>query len=116
MLRVGDLASRVDWGFAPEYVEAMRAILQLSEPDDFVVASGNAHSVEEFVSSVFGYFDLDWREYVEEDPTILFRQQPLKIGNSTKLTERTGISLAHNLDEFVRLLVEDHIYRFSKEG
>lgn len=108
-MQVGNLSSRVDWGFAPDYVEAMRSIMQLNEPDDFVIASGFAYTVEEFIFHVFRYFDLDWRQYVEVDPDLLFRQQPVKVGNASKLEEKTGLNLARNLGNFVQLLVEDHL-------
>jgi GDPmannose 4,6-dehydratase len=94
----------------------MRSIIQLNDPADFVLASGSAHSVEEFISVVFEYFDLDWRKYVEVDPSLLFRQQPVKIGNVTKLKEKTGINLTHKFDDFVKLLVEDHLTTSANEA
>ena len=67
-LYLGNLDAKRDWGFAGDYVEAMWLMLQQDEPDDFVVATGETHSVSEFVEEVFGYLDLDWQEYVEIDP------------------------------------------------
>lgn len=67
-LYLGNLDAKRDWGFAGDYVEAMWLMLQQDKPDDFVVATGETHSVREFVEEVFGYLDLDWRKYVEIDP------------------------------------------------
>ena len=67
-LYLGNLDAKRDWGFAGDYVEAMWLMLQQDKPDDFVVATGETHSVSEFVQEVFGYLDLDWQEYVEIDP------------------------------------------------
>ena len=67
-LYLGNLDSRRDWGFAPEYVEAMWRMLQQDEPDDFVVATGEMHTVREFVELAFSLVGLDWRQFVEIDP------------------------------------------------
>src|SRR5262245_15118898 len=70
-LRLGNLTARRDWGFAGDYVQAMWRMLQQPEPDDYVVATGEAHSVEELVETAFACVDLAWREYVREDPALL---------------------------------------------
>ena len=67
-LYLGNLDAERDWGFAGDYVEAMWLMLQQEKPDDYVVATGESHSVKEFVAEVFSYLDLDWRKYVEIDP------------------------------------------------
>jgi GDPmannose 4,6-dehydratase len=67
-LFLGNLDAKRDWGFAGDYVEAMWLMLQHETPDDFVIATGETHSVEEFLAEVFGYLQLDWRKYVEVDP------------------------------------------------
>jgi len=67
-LYLGNLDAKRDWGFAGDYVEAMWLMLQQDKPDDYVVATGETHSVREFTKEVFGYLDLDWQEYVEIDP------------------------------------------------
>lgn len=67
-LYLGNLEARRDWGFAGDYVEAMWRMLQHDEPDDFVIATGEAYSVREFVEEAFGYAGLDWNAYVETDP------------------------------------------------
>ncbi|MHC4632760.1 MAG: GDP-mannose 4,6-dehydratase, partial [Planctomycetota bacterium] len=67
-LYLGNLDAKRDWGFAGDYVEAMWLMLQRDKPDDYVVATGESHSVREFVKEVFDYLDLDWQKYVEIDP------------------------------------------------
>jgi len=67
-LYMGNLDARRDWGYTPEYVEAMWRMLQLDSPDDFVVATGETHSVREFLEAAFGHVGLDWEKYVEIDP------------------------------------------------
>ncbi len=67
-LYLGNLDAKRDWGFAGDYVETMWLMLQQNKPDDYVIATGETHSVREFLDEVFGYLDLDWHEYVEIDP------------------------------------------------
>ena len=74
---LGNLKAKRDWGFAPEYVEAMEKILQQENPDDFVLGTGQVHSVKEFVQEAFSYADLDWQKYVEVDPRYL---RPTEVG------------------------------------
>jgi GDPmannose 4,6-dehydratase len=66
-LYLGNLEAKRDWGFAGDYIEAMWLMLQQDKPDDYVIATGESHSVREFVEEVFGYLDLDWQQYVEID-------------------------------------------------
>jgi GDPmannose 4,6-dehydratase len=67
-LYLGNLDSRRDWGYAPEYVEAMWKMLQLDNPGDYVIGTGEAHTVREFLDEAFGYVGLDWHDYVHIDP------------------------------------------------
>ena len=67
-LYLGNLEARRDWGYAPDYVEAMWLMLQQDAPDDYVLATGETHSVREFLEAAFAHADLDWRQYVEIDP------------------------------------------------
>lgn len=78
-LHLGDLAIRRDWGWAPEYVEAMWRILQNDDPRDYVIATGVSHSLEEFVAETFGQLGLDWRESVVQNPA-LFRPTDVRMG------------------------------------
>ena len=90
-LNLGRLDISRDWGWAPEYVEAMWLILQQDVPEDYVIATGTTISLEEFVSTAFEQADLDWKDYVTQDPT-LFRPTDLLVGraDSSKALERMG--------------------------
>jgi len=70
-LALGNLSIRRDWGWAPDYVEAMFRMLQCERPDDFVIASGVAYSLEEFVAAAFLEVGLDWRDHVDYDPSLV---------------------------------------------
>jgi GDPmannose 4,6-dehydratase len=70
-LALGDLSIRRDWGWAPDYVEVMWSMLQYEQPDDFVVASGTAHSLEEFVATAFATVGLNWRDHVDHDSSLV---------------------------------------------
>lgn len=89
-LQLGDLSARVDWGYAPDYVEAMHRILCLDSPDDFVIATGETHSVQEVVEIAFGHLGFDWREHIVESPSILTRCRPALCGDSSKVRQATG--------------------------
>jgi GDPmannose 4,6-dehydratase len=106
-LVLGDLDARVDWGWAPDYVEAMHAILGLNCPDDFVVASGNLHSVREFVEIAFSAVGLDWREHVVERRDVLDGRRAVKplCGNSGKLQTATGWRPRVSFEEMVRTMI-----------
>ena len=90
-LYLGNLDAKRDWGFAGDYVEAMWRMLQQDEPDDYVVATGETHSVREFLDEVFGYLDLDWHEHVEIDPNY-FRpsEVDLLLGDASKARRVLG--------------------------
>lgn len=101
-----------DWGWAPDYVDAMWRILQYNEADDFVIATGEERSLEDFVSGVFAQLDLDWKEYVESDPS-LFRPSDIErsCGNAGKAEAELRWKAHHRFDDIVRLLVEAEMSR-----
>jgi GDPmannose 4,6-dehydratase len=105
-LRLGDLSARVDWGYAPDYVEAMTRILRLREPGNFVVATGETHSVQEVVERVFGSLGLDWRQHVEEAQEILTRRRTPLCGNSSKLRAATGWQPTVSFHDMLQILLE----------
>ncbi|MFN9740904.1 MAG: GDP-mannose 4,6-dehydratase [Acidobacteriota bacterium] len=106
-LYLGNLDAKRDWGFAGDYVEAMWMMLQQEQPEDFVIATGETHSVREFLDEAFGYLDLDWRDYVEIDPRY-FRpaEVDLLIGDSGKAREKLGWSPLVSFPELVRMMVD----------
>ncbi len=106
-LRLGNLSARRDWGHAQRYVGAMWRMLQQPEPDDYVVATGETHSVEEFTEKAFAVAGLDYRDYVKTDAT-LYRpaEVNLLLGDAGKAKERLGWSYDLKFDDLVREMVE----------
>lgn len=107
-LEVGNLSSRVDWGYAKDYVLAFQKILAAKSPDDFIVATGESHTVEEFIDIVFSYFNLSPDKHVVENKNILTRKPPIKIGNASKLRSVTAWAPSLNYPDFVIQLIKDH--------
>jgi len=107
ILTIGDLSAKVDWSYAPDFVEAFQLILKADKNETFIIASGEAHTVQEFIEFVYEYFDLDWREYVVEDSSILARRPLVKIGNPSKLISETGWKRSFDFSGFVKQLVVD---------
>ena len=106
-LHLGNIAIRRDWGWAPEYVEAMWLMLQQDKPEDFVIATGESHSLEEFVETAFSAVSLNWRDHVLLDPGLL-RPTDLAAGrgNPAKARVRLGWQARHRMHDVVRLMVE----------
>jgi GDPmannose 4,6-dehydratase len=102
-LSLGNIQIQRDWGWAPEYVRAMHLMLQQDEPDDYVVATGLTHSLEEFVAAAFGEFSLDWREHCVFDETLL---RPTDIsagrGNPAKARRKLGWEALYTMPDVVR--------------
>jgi GDPmannose 4,6-dehydratase len=106
-LYLGNLEAKRDWGYAPDYVEAMWLMLQHDAPEDFVIATGEAHSVREFLEEAFAHVDLDWREYVEIDPWY-FRPTEVDflLGDPGKAHRVLGWQPRVSFQELVRLMVD----------
>jgi GDPmannose 4,6-dehydratase len=106
-LYLGNLDSKRDWGYAKDYVKAMWLMLQQDEADDYVVATGETHSIREFLDIAFGYVNLDWHDYVEFDPRYLRPAEvDLLIGEPTKVKQNLGWSPSVTFEELVALMVE----------
>lgn len=106
-LVVGSLNSRVDWGYAPDYVEAMANILEVPVSDDFVVASGETHTVGEFIEGVFSHLGLPWKKFVREDPNLITKKPKAGLyGNSQKLKKMTGWEPRVRFNELIKILVD----------
>jgi GDPmannose 4,6-dehydratase len=106
-LRLGNLEARRDWGFAGDYVRAMWLMLQQDTPDDYVVATGETHSVEEFVEETFSYLDLDWRQYVVQDPKFYRPAEvDLLVGDPSKAGRVLGWEPNVDFRGLVRLMVD----------
>ena len=108
-LEIGNLSSRVDWGYAKDFVLAFQKILAADKSDDFIIATGEAHTVKEFIDIVFGYFGINPDKYVVENKKILTRVAPVKIGDARKLQMATGWSSSFSYPDFVIQLVKDHM-------
>lgn len=106
-LKLGNLNSKRDWGYAKDYVRAMWLMLQQDEPDDYVVASDETHSVEEFAKLAFEVVDLNFRDYVEIDPRFI---RPAEVdhlvGNSSKAKKKLGWLPEVSFPELIRIMVE----------
>ena len=106
-LCLGNVSIQRDWGWAPDYVEAMWKMLQQEEPDDFVIATGKLHSLEEFVETAFSILRLDWRDHVIVDPSLL---RPIDIGvgwgNPAKAQVKLGWQAKYKMQDVVRMMVE----------
>lgn len=96
-----------DWGWAPDYVDAMWRMLQQNEPEDFVVATGEERSLEEFVSAVFTHLELDWRQYVQTDSS-LFRPSDIhrSSGSALKAEAKLRWKASHRFEQLISLLVD----------
>jgi GDPmannose 4,6-dehydratase len=105
-LRLGSLEAQRDWGYAPDYVRAMWLMLQQDEPDDFVLATGETHSVQEFAAAAFAKVGLDWRDYVVQDPQLMRPAEvDLLVGDAGKAQRQLGWNAETPFDELVRLMV-----------
>jgi GDPmannose 4,6-dehydratase len=115
-LVLGNLEAQRDWGFAGDYVDAMWRMLQQPEPDDYVVATGQTHSVRDFVTTAFAHVGIDdWERYVAIDPR-LFRPAEVDhlIGDAAIARERLGWSPTVTFDELVRMMVESDLERAAR--
>jgi GDPmannose 4,6-dehydratase len=106
-LRLGNLDAKRDWGYAKDYMEGAWRMLQADEPDDYVLATGETHSVQDFLDEAFGYAGLDWREYVQIDPRY-FRpaEVDLLIGDYSRAREKLGWEPTVRFQELVRMMVD----------
>jgi GDPmannose 4,6-dehydratase len=109
-VRLGNLDSRRDWGFAGDYVKAMWRMLQQDKPDDFVIASNETHSVEEFLQEAFGYVNLDWHDYVVQDPRYMRPAEvDLLVGDASKAGKILGWEPDVTFAELVHMMVDADI-------
>ena len=115
-LFLGNLDARRDWGYAKEYVEAMWLMLQQETPGDYVIATGEAHSVRDFLDEAFSYVGLDWREFVEQDPRY-FRPAEIDelVGDPAKAERVLGWRAQTGFRELVRLMVDADRELLEKE-
>jgi GDPmannose 4,6-dehydratase len=113
-LVLGNLDAKRDWGFAPEFVECMWKILQQKNPDDYVIATGETHTVKEFVERAFGAVDLDWQKYVKTDKKFF---RPLDVrtlcGNFSKAKKTLGWEPKIKFSELIKIMVDEDVKRWE---
>ena len=116
-LRLGNLAIQRDWGWAPEYVDAMWRILQHATAEDFVIATGEAHSLESFTTAAFASVSLDWRDHVTIDEAL---HRPTEIlfnkGNAAKARAKLGWIATSKMPDVVRMMVDAELEAARNEG
>lgn len=116
-LYLGNLDARRDWGYAKEYVEAMWLMLQQDEPQDYVIATGETHSVKEFLDEAFSYAGLDWRDYVEIDPKYYRPAEvDLLVGDASKAKRILNWEPRTRFKELVQLMVDADIAMLDSQA
>jgi GDPmannose 4,6-dehydratase len=113
-LVVGSLDSQTDWGYAPDFINAFQQILSVNNSDDFIVASGEAHTAREFIEIVFNYFQIDYKKFVRVNESLLNRKPPIKIGDIAHIKAETGWAPTMNFESMVKKLVLDYLSDIEK--
>lgn len=113
-LKLGNLEAKRDWGYAGDYVEAMWLMLQQEKPDDYVIATGETHTVKEFVCTAFRHVGLDWRDYVIQDPK-LFRPAEVDIllGDASKAQKKLNWKPKVSFEELVKMMVDKDLEKYE---
>jgi len=115
-LRLGNLESRRDWGFAGDYVDAMYRLIQNDIPEDFVVGTDETHSVREFCEKAFSCLDLDYKDYVIQDPRFYRPAEvDLLVADSRRVRQKLGWAPKVDFDGLVRMMVDSDLVRLGKE-
>lgn len=108
-LIVGDLSAQTDWGFAPDFVKAFYKMLMAEKPDDYIIASGVSHTVEDWVKGAFNYLNLDYTKYVIEDKSLITRNKPVMIGNTKKINKELNWSTRTSFDDMIKTMVNKEL-------
>ncbi|MGG1314820.1 GDP-mannose 4,6-dehydratase [Cohnella laeviribosi] len=114
-LRMGNLDAKRDWGFAGDYVKAMWLMLQQEQPDDYVIATGETHTVEELVQIAFSHVGLNWQDYVVIDPKFIRPAEvDLLLGDPSKAKKKLGWKLEVGFEQLVKMMVENDLEKAAK--
>lgn len=115
-LRMGNLDSKRDWGFAGDYVKAMWLMLQQDKPDDYVIATGETHTIRELLETAFSYVGLDYREYVKIDPKFV---RPAEVdyllGDPSKAREKLGWKREVSFRQLIEMMVNGDMKKIKQE-
>jgi len=115
-LRLGNLEAKRDWGHARDYVQAMWHMLQQDSPDDYVIATGETHSVHELVTTAFDHVGLDWQKYVVQDPSLIRPAEvDLLVGDSTKANRVLGWKPETHFKQLIEEMVDADLQRVKRE-
>ena len=115
-LKLGNLEARRDWGFTGDFVQAMRLMLQQPEPNDYVIGTGETHTVQEFVEAAFSHVGLDWQKYVVIDPKLVRPAEvDLLISNPRRAREELGWTPRVSFPELVRMMVDADVALVARE-
>ncbi|WP_019007114.1 GDP-mannose 4,6-dehydratase [Cohnella laeviribosi] len=116
-LRMGNLDAKRDWGFAGDYVKAMWLMLQQDKPDDFVISTGETHTVQELVEIAFSYVGLNWQDYVVIDPKFVRPAEvDLLLGDCSKAKEKLGWKREVGFEQMIRMMVDHDLERLQKQA
>ena len=109
-LVLGDLSAKIDWGFAPDYVKAVHGIMQLKDSGVFVISSGSLHTIEDFVSIAFEQLNLDWRDYVKLNSSIILKKSVTVLqGDNSKLKKATNWEASLSFKQMVEVMLADEL-------
>ncbi len=112
-LIVGSLSAKNDWGYAPDYLEAMYRMLMTKKPEDYIIATGELHTAEEFVEIVFKKLGMNYKDYVREDTTIIKRKKPFFCGDYSKIYNELGWRPTLSFKEMVERLVDQELKNYD---
>jgi GDPmannose 4,6-dehydratase len=109
-LILGSLETKIDWGYAPDYMEAAYRILHHNKADDFIISSGNQHTVREFVEEVFSLLKMDWRKFVEINPSLITKKPKNNLfGNNEKIRSQIGWTPKTDFPSMIKILVREKL-------
>ena len=114
-LKLGNLEARRDWCYAKDAVRAMWMMLQQEKPDDYIIASGETHSVKELVECAFQYVGLNWQDHVSVDPAFYRPDEPVQlVGSIDKIKTQLGWQPQHSFEQLVQLMVESDLKELTE--
>src|SRR5262249_13380152 len=116
-LMLGNLDAKRDWGFAGDYVRAMWLMLQQPNPEDYVIATGKEHSVQQLVETAFSYAGLDWQKFVKIDRALIRPAEvDLLVGDARKAKKNLGWEPSVSFEQMIKMMVDSDIEALSKRG